>query len=524
MLKLMIVDDDALMCNQIAALVDWEQLGIEIACYALSGQEAMEVLEKKPIDFILTDINMPGITGVELIEHINRNYPDIHVIALSGYDDFHFVRNSLKYGAYDYVLKSKLTKEGLETLIREIIKKKKMKEDMELHKNLTVEQMTESFFKRLILRKDFDQEQVENIIKNLKIPFNKDCTVVMLVYKNQEVEDEVLNRSLYHMCQQILKEAEFTQMVDLDPAYYCVVVSFKREVSQASCLKKLEAWGNAIGDSGKRFFNVSLGVSISDICQEIFWLQRYYKQAQQNADLFFYDDSKNLACAWRMYAQAFTGRRNPAFPEIRDMRVLIREGNYEAVKKGLEEFFSKVRKQQGSISEFRSAAAQWVNKLADGAEEEGISREYLFEGKLYTYEDCYKIPSLTQWQQFLERLLKRLFQAVWPAEGLKSCHEYTRTVLKAIHSRYREGLSLGGVAYELGISASYLSRIFKEDMGIGFNEYLTKVRIDQVIESIQSGGGKMKDVAESCGFSNYNYFFRVFKEQTGMTPAQYFSK
>ena len=125
MLKLMIVDDDALMCNQIAALVDWEQLGIEIACYALSGQEAMEVLEKKPIDFILTDINMPGITGVELIEHINRNYPDIHVIALSGYDDFHFVRNSLKYGAYDYVLKSKLTKEGLETLIREIIKKKK---------------------------------------------------------------------------------------------------------------------------------------------------------------------------------------------------------------------------------------------------------------------------------------------------------------------------------------------------------------------------------------------------------------
>ena len=83
MLQLLVVDDDALMCNQLAALLDWEQLGIEIAAYASDGQEAAEALQNHEIDLVLTDMDMPKMNGVEVIEHINIHYPHIHVIALS---------------------------------------------------------------------------------------------------------------------------------------------------------------------------------------------------------------------------------------------------------------------------------------------------------------------------------------------------------------------------------------------------------------------------------------------------------
>ncbi|MFR1833078.1 MAG: response regulator [Lachnospiraceae bacterium] len=522
MFKLMIVDDDALMCNQIAALVDWEALEIEVVSYALSGQEAIEVLEKEQIDFVLTDMNMPKVTGVELIEYINRNHPGIHVIALSGYDDFYFVRNSLKYGAYDYILKNQLTKEGLERLIKEIKEKSKMKEDLKSHVNLTVDQMTQTFFKRLILRKEFDREQIENIIKNLNIPFNKNCTAVMLIYKNQEIEDEVLNRSLYHMCQQILKEAEFAQMVDLNFSGFCAIVSFRKEISQASCLKKMENWGRSIGTSGKKFFNLNLGVSISDICSDIFRLRQYYQQAKENAEVFFYEEEKTLICAWEVAGRPFAAWQPLSFPAVKQVMELIAEDNYDAVKTLMDDFFENVKRQGGAVSGFQDRAVKWVEKLADKAEEEGIAKEYLFDGKVYTYEDYYNISSVNKWRNLTLKLTEKICRAVSPAAKAVNCHEYTSAALKKIHSQYYEGLTLSEVAESLGISGAYLSRIFKEDMGLGFNEYLTKVRIDHVIEKIQNGEGKMRDVAEKCGFSNYNYFFRVFKEHTGMTPAGYF--
>lgn len=524
MRKLMIVDDDALMCNQIAALADWEQLGIEIVCYALSGQEAMEALAEKEIDLVLTDMNMPGVNGVELIEYISRNYPGIYVVALSGYDDFYFVRNSLKYGAYDYVLKSRLSRETLEKLMKELMEKARMKKDMEVHANLTMEQMTEAFFKRLILRRDFDREQIEHIIQNLAIPFRKDCTAILLVDKKQGAEDEVWQRSVYHLCQQVLKEADFLQMVDADPSFCCAVVSFQKEISQAACLKKLEHWGRTIGESGKRFFNVRLGVSVSELCGDIFRLRQYYQQAKENAECFFYDDRKNLVCAWNVTGRPFAQSQIGAFPELRPMMTRLKQGDRDGVLEELRSFFAEVRMRQGAVAGFQAAAVSWVSKLADRAEEAGISRNYLFGGAVDSYDDYYQIPSLSQWQQLAERMIDRLSQAMAPAAELERCHEHTRAALRIIHTRYGEALSLTETAEELGISVAYLSRIFKEDMEMGFHEYLTKVRVGHVIDLVQSEGGKMKEIAAACGFSNYNYFFRVFKEQTGMTPAQYFSK
>lgn len=520
--NLMIVDDDALMCNQVAALIDWEDLGIQIVCYASDGQEAIEALESREIDFVLTDMSMPQVSGVELIEYISSHFPDIHVIALSAYDDFHFVRNSLRFGAYDYMLKSNLTKEGLEKLFRELIGKDRMEHDVRNHANLTYEQLKASFFMRLIRKHDFDRDQINNILKNLDIRVNRSSLAVILVGKTKEMDDEVLNRSVFHMCQQILQEADFSQALNWEEDGSCFVVSFLKDVSQATVMRKLESWGSSMVTGGKRFFNLDIPVSISEICGDIASLRISYEQALNNAEVFFYDPDKKLICAWKDSERGSDRKCGmPVFP-ARELKGMIRDGKKDEAEQMIRIFFGEMKKQRPPIIDLVRYGVEAFNKLILFAEEEEIPKDYLFQNCSYRYEDFRRLKSIKEWEDIFLDVLDRLFGAVTPVLEHSACHEYTRFALKKIHVDYGKPLSLAETAEELGVSGAYLSRIFKADIGMGFSEYLNKVRIDHVIGEIRDGNGKLKEIVQNAGFQNYNYFFRVFKEQTGMTPTQYF--
>lgn len=523
MLQLMIVDDDALMCNQLAALLCWEQLGIEIAAYASDGQEAVQVLKQHDIDLVLTDMDMPKMNGVELIEHINVHYPHIHVIALSAYDDYHYVRGSMKYGAHDYVLKSRLSKETMENLIAEIIKKDRALGDLKDHVSLTYDQLLESFFSRLLKPGDFDRTQIGNIINNLNIKFNRDCLAVMLVDYYAEAEDEMLNRSLFHMCQQILGEADFVQPLKTEKCRFCFILSFKNETSQAQVLKKLEIWGRTLISNGKKFFNVSLKVSISDLCGDIFNLCHYYGQAAEQSSVFFYEENQEFVTPWTYVKKKEHGCGTVSFPDRKECKKMIGEGRIDDLKQFWSHFFEQAGKGKGPIVKLVKGLRKELDWIFLIAEEQGVKKAYLLNGNGRLDEEMGKIRTLTQWETLFQTILERLREALCPDFGCENYHKYTKYILKKIHTQYSEPLSLTDLSGELGVSSAYLSNTFKNDVGTGFNEYLNKLRIEKVIEAIKNGDGKLKDIVERAGFQNYNYFFKVFKEYTGVTPAQYFN-
>lgn len=523
MLQLLVVDDDALMCNQLAALLDWEQLGIEIAAYASDGQEAAEALQNHEIDLVLTDMDMPKMNGVELIEHINIHYPHIHVIALSAYDDYHYVRGSMKYGAHDYVLKSRLSKETMENLIFEIIKKDRALGDMKDHVSLTYDQLLESFFMRLLKTDDFDRTQIGNIVNNLNIKFNRDCLAVMLVDYYAGEEDETLYRSLYHMCQQILQEADFVQAMKMEKSRFCFILSLKKENSQAQALKKLETWGRTLINNGKKFFNVSLKISISDLCGDIIHLKHYYDQAAEQSSIFFYEENREFVCPWTYVRKKENTSGPAAFPDRKNCKKMISEGQVEELKQVWARFFEQVRRTRMPIPELSQGLKEAMNWILLIAEEQGIKKTYLLNGKDHPDVEPDTIKSLTQWEDLLQALFNRLSEALCPDFESENYHKYTKYILKKIHTQYSDPLSLTDLSDELGVSAAYLSNTFKNDVGTGFNEYLNKLRIEKVIEAIRNGDGKLKEIVERAGFQNYNYFFKVFKEYTGVTPAQYFN-
>ena len=119
MYRVLIVDDDLTVRIRLKNLISWELLECEIVGEAAHGLEAIALLDTVQPDIVITDIYMPGMNGVDLIHYIREQASEIYVLALSAYDDFDYVRNSLRYGAFDYLLKHQLTASRLEQILEE---------------------------------------------------------------------------------------------------------------------------------------------------------------------------------------------------------------------------------------------------------------------------------------------------------------------------------------------------------------------------------------------------------------------
>ncbi len=103
--KVLIVDDDANFRYAIRELVPWKKGDFEIIGEAIHGKQALDILRKTPCDIVLTDMEMPLMDGVALTKQIKQKDPDTIVVAMSAYDDFSFVKESMRLGASDYILK-----------------------------------------------------------------------------------------------------------------------------------------------------------------------------------------------------------------------------------------------------------------------------------------------------------------------------------------------------------------------------------------------------------------------------------
>jgi Response regulator containing CheY-like receiver domain and AraC-type DNA-binding domain len=105
MYKVLIVDDERLIREGIALTINWQELGLELSGTAQNGVEALKLIDKNQPDIVITDIKMPVMSGLELIDITRQKYPDINYIILSGYGEFELASKAMSYGVKHYILK-----------------------------------------------------------------------------------------------------------------------------------------------------------------------------------------------------------------------------------------------------------------------------------------------------------------------------------------------------------------------------------------------------------------------------------
>lgn len=108
MFQTLLVDDDFLVRSYLKTLDSWEKAGYEVVRDVQDGEEALEVMNQEKIDIVVTDISMPLMDGIELIKAVKKNWPEVSVIVLSCHDDFEYVKEAMRLGADEYILKNTL--------------------------------------------------------------------------------------------------------------------------------------------------------------------------------------------------------------------------------------------------------------------------------------------------------------------------------------------------------------------------------------------------------------------------------
>ncbi len=120
MYKTLVVEDNAVFRYAVRTIVDWASCGFELAAEAVNGKHALTLLEARRFDLILTDVSMPEMNGIDLLRTVKQQAPDTVIVMLSSYDDFQFVKDSMKIGAEDYLLKHDLEPAAMRQMLEQV--------------------------------------------------------------------------------------------------------------------------------------------------------------------------------------------------------------------------------------------------------------------------------------------------------------------------------------------------------------------------------------------------------------------
>ena len=130
MFKVLLVDDERMILDGISSIVEWHKLETELIGKAMNGLEALELMDKNTPDIVITDITMPGLDGIGLVAKAKEKYPNVKWIFLSGYSEFDYAQQAMRYGVKHYLLKP-CNEEQISEAILEVIKEIKKEQAAE---------------------------------------------------------------------------------------------------------------------------------------------------------------------------------------------------------------------------------------------------------------------------------------------------------------------------------------------------------------------------------------------------------
>jgi two-component system response regulator YesN len=534
MIKVMIVDDDSIARTNIKILIDWEKNGYEICAEAMNGEEAIQLIAETRPQIVITDMSMPVMDGITLIDHLSKNHPQTKVVVLSGYQEFDYVRKSMKYGAVDYVLKHTLNAQVLLEILNAAREKLMEELSEQARKSMLEEQINESktllrqkFISELVLGTVSDKDEITRKIADLKLEIEcRNLAVILfeiddynaICEKFSSIEINKLISSVESISAEILKGDVKAVVSHLQDGKFVIVVSFGNIRSDLHIYNFIITTISRIRSSIKRYLNITACFSYSKTFIDIADIRKYFREAEIALQDRFFRGKDQIIDRSRC-AGLYNGYINLELAEEKSIIEALKARDHNKIEECLDKVFSKIIVNKLSYNSVQMICAELINIVNRVARETDIDIKKVYSDKDIPYDSMRKMETLIEMREWIFRSYTRLADIIGEIKANDSYSEYTKKAISYIQKNYTQNVSLNEAAEHIGISSSYLSRVFKEDCGIGFVEYLNNIRVGYAKQLIETEGLKLKDVAKRVGFNNYTYFFKVFKDVLNVTPG-----
>ncbi|WP_308721786.1 response regulator [Paenibacillus polysaccharolyticus] len=531
MYKLMIVEDELLMRVGIRSMLNWEEYGFCIAGEASNGKEALELALEKVPDLIITDIRMPVMDGLALIKQLSPSLKNCKYVILSNFDELDYVKNALKFGATDYLIKSEINEQSLIELLTNI-REKLQSEQHQLNAlpyvssdySKSIRYLKDSFFQDIVSGFTHEKELITKA-KELHFRIQSDQLVVIKFIVNHyekvkrkyiEKGEKLLRFSILNIMEEVIPSRWAKEIFVESSSEYWVVVNVRSDTEAHADLNKLI---RKVLTSLKDFMNLSLTAGVSSINFGFVSLRKACQEAEfALKERFFTDESQIL------YVEDI--RETPSREDVEHllspqqeqqfMKICMSK-NKEKARQFLEEIYidlKTVRAGENSIRKQYLTLLETMNAHLLNS----TSRSKLSMTEKSPYEI---VLNGEHWQDIHENVLTYITETFNASSQVTHELKYTDLAIDIINSYYAEDLSLQSVASQINVNPSYLSRLFKQEKKENFISYLTRVRIDHAKAFLLSKELRIYEIADKVGYHNYTYFSKIFKKNTGLTPEEY---
>lgn len=304
MIKVLIVDDEAIARMNLRCLIEWEKEGFVICGEADSGLEALKKVEELKPDMIFTDMNMPGMSGSELVKKVREISAEVKVVAFSAFEDFEYVRQSLKEGALDYLLKYKIDAQSLISLLNNI-KESINREHAEKQKIDKIRDIASSG--KVLIQKNvlmnllngYVQEKFDDLMKRYDIDLEgKNLVVAAAIVEEKDKfdsqESAVLRKTIENILTNICAEIKKIEFVFLDNGKIAFILSFADLSSEAQIASKVVNKLCEIENTVKRFLNIGMSFGVSNICPSYASIRLYFDEALSALEDGYYKGSSYI--------------------------------------------------------------------------------------------------------------------------------------------------------------------------------------------------------------------------------------
>lgn len=498
MYKALVVDDERILRNGLMGLAVWNELEIEVS-QAANGMQALELLEQEKIHILITDIRMPGISGLSLIEQAVQRYPWLQVAVLSGYGQFEYAQAALRFGVKDYLLKPIVQKE-FSTMVRKMVDRLD-RQAMQRRYSPAAEPLPEQG------RRQLEETALCRYLQGATsgpLPrwLKENISVELLLIRMEEtgVDDPT---ALTKLLQEEYRQAGLLAALVMERQ---VAAIFEKSAPGPEKLAAL------LRDKGR-----SAGIAVERLCVcragpcRADQLSRAYRSVQKR-------------WPWRFYHQGLADLGSAedlvqACPEPDALLRALEQKNAVAAQQALAEFCEQIRRLEPSPSQTRQVCARLYHSIAQQVDprEQALGEHVcqLMGHSALRFEDMCRM--LTQLLSYLEK--------AWNDQALTAYSPPIRQSIRYLQQNLRDPqLSLSRLAMDvLYLHPDYLGRLFRKETGLSFTQYLLTMRMSRAKQLLEQAPElRIGQLCEEVGYGdNPRYFSHLFHQSFGCSPSEY---
>lgn len=534
-MRLLIAEDELWLRKRLVSTIDWSSYGISEVYEAEDGGEALEIALKEKPDIVITDIRMPELSGIDLMKKLNENSIFSKMIVVSGYDDFEYAQGALRMGAINYLLKPVDEEELLDSAKRcvEELKKEKNKETVFDKQSAASEMLMEHIYEDLIF--ETSEKRTEELLQKLSrkeigFPFQSAAVVNMQVREHTFFVNDKVKSDMWSVYQWLRRNLQ-------EDCYECqylymrgsqIVLLLFGDDPEAKFMERVENWVQLILEALQKELNISLFMAAGDVTDDFSGIHRSYEMAQKKIKEKRAEEKRILALRNQETEQELNTRFDDVYGEY-DFKLLIKEirnGDSEKAQTELQAILqsSSRRLQSADMMKLQLFYMNFINRIAGAclpeceayADELAMQCMTVMRELIYIGSDTIVTEMWDCLRKFVEKLVE-----VYQENNGKRKHWMIDQVLQYVEENYNTALSTRDIAGRFFMNTSYFSKLFHEQMGCTFSNYLINVRVEKAKMMLTQTNMKLYDIAEAVGYTNVQYFSTIFKEKEGLTPSAF---